>query len=143
MNGSALTDGVVPGPGLEQVNLASLTQVTNAGVAALAALPELRRITVSRCPHICESGLQARSLLLSPECCCIPKASLLPPKYCCILKVSRLSPEHRRSLEVSHKRCTAAADERAPACCTDRSCCDGVHSGLSLWALSVAHLAHF
>ncbi len=39
----------------------SLAQVTNAGVAALDALPNLKRITVSRCARICESGMQVQT----------------------------------------------------------------------------------
>jgi hypothetical protein len=56
--------GVLVGfAGLEQVNLVNLAQVTNTGVMALAALPNLKRTTVARCAHICESGLQVCSFI--------------------------------------------------------------------------------
>ena len=36
----------------------SLGQLTNTGVLALGTLPGLRRITLSRCPHVCKNGLE-------------------------------------------------------------------------------------
>lgn len=44
--------------GLQQVSLMSLGQLTNTGVLALGTLPGLRRITLSRCPHVCKNGLE-------------------------------------------------------------------------------------
>ena len=42
--------------GLQQVSLVSLPQLTNAGVVGLGGLASLRRVTLSKCPHICEAG---------------------------------------------------------------------------------------
>ena len=44
------------------MSLLSLAQLTNVGVVALGALPSLRRITLSRCPLVCEAGLQVLQL---------------------------------------------------------------------------------
>jgi hypothetical protein len=47
--------------GLLQVTMVSLAQVTNTGVLKLAVLPRLQRMTISRCPNICETGLQVET----------------------------------------------------------------------------------
>lgn len=57
----SVVSAVVVRAGLQQVSLMSLGQLTNTGVLPLGTLPGLRRITLSRCPHVCKTGLEVGS----------------------------------------------------------------------------------